>query len=66
MALTVAVQTGPLILIQCGLSSVVGMTLEGVNMREIEKKYGKNDMNALIICPRCADAVPDYLLWISL
>jgi hypothetical protein len=23
----------------------------------LEKKYGKNDLTSLIICPRCADAV---------
>jgi hypothetical protein len=25
--------------------------------RELEEKYGKNDLDMLIICPRCADAV---------
>jgi hypothetical protein len=24
----------------------------------LEKKYGKNDLTSLIICPGCADAVP--------
>jgi hypothetical protein len=24
----------------------------------LEKKYGENDLDSLIICPRCADALP--------
>jgi hypothetical protein len=27
----------------------------------LEKKYGKNDLDSLIICPRCADAVPAFV-----
>ena len=30
-------------------------------MREIEKKYGKNDLDELVLCPRCVDAIPVFI-----
>jgi hypothetical protein len=31
----------------------------------LEKKYGRNDLDRLVFCPRCADAVPVFLRTIS-
>jgi hypothetical protein len=31
----------------------------------LEKKYGKNDMNALIVCGRCLEPVPASLRTIT-
>ena len=27
----------------------------------LEKKYGRNDLDRLLFCPRCADAVPVFI-----
>jgi hypothetical protein len=28
---------------------------------ELERKYGKNDLKELVLCPRCVDALPVFL-----
>ena len=45
------------------LRKEIGRRINGEprSLSGLEKKYGKNDLDQLVFCPRCADAVPVFI-----